>query len=159
MYNGRFMFFTKKNWKRFTSFFATTKKRYKWSDSNVDFLLYADTRLFGMIRYLEKKNEMWDRGKKSHHLRSCYLSPSSKSGEDKAKNSKKAAIICYMHNYIISPSDVTFRSRGVFEKHVEEAIFNQIGGAATIKFVRSACGGYFMQSSLKVEKKIRKLID
>lgn len=33
----------------FSSFATTKRYNNKWGDRNVDFLLYADTRLFGMI--------------------------------------------------------------------------------------------------------------
>lgn len=48
-----------------------------------------------------------------------------------------------------SISDVAFRTGGVLEEHVEEPVFDQIGGASSIQFQVAACRGYFMQSSLR----------
>ena len=53
-------------------------------------------------------------------------------------------------------SNVTLRSGGIFEKHVEEAIFHQITSAALLKFFRAACCCNFVQSSLQKFKKKKK---
>ncbi len=146
------------------------------------FHLYADIyatflflEWFDILEVLKKKNGKRDRGKKDDthtHVssRSWRLSPSfglfrkAETKQDKTQNRWQKKRKTDGHNFgqfqsrqnDVDPSDVTFRPRGIFEKHVEESIFNQIGSAAAVHFVRPASCGYFMQSSLTKKKNINK---
>lgn len=163
-------------------FLATTKRFINWAIVNVDFSFICryirDFFVFGMIRYLGNlKKEKWKTGqrKEGRHTHTrifsflaslSFVRSLPKSRDETRQDTKQMTEEKKTdgHNFgqfqsrqnDVDPSDVTFRPRGIFEKHVEESIFNQIGSAAAVHFVRPASCGYFMQSSLTKKKYINK---